>query len=114
MMQFSVSAGRVLDPVHLAATLGAVRLHERLEPELVKLAEHAARTGEPILRPLANQHSGFENVSDQFLLGGSLVPPRPMNPGRHCPSPVSWQQHDLRSECLGTTGKPVETVGGHT
>ena len=30
---------------HLAATLGAVQPHQRLVPELVKLAEHAARTG---------------------------------------------------------------------
>ena len=38
MMQFSVSPGRVLDERHLAATLGAVRPHERLVPEMVRLA----------------------------------------------------------------------------
>jgi hypothetical protein len=34
--------------------------------------------------------------------------------GGHAPSPVSRQQDGLRSEHLGTAGKPVETVGGHT
>ena len=38
MMQFSVSPARVLDERHLAATLGAVRPHERLVPEMVRLA----------------------------------------------------------------------------
>jgi len=73
MMQFSVAPGRVLDPAHLAATRAAVRLHERLVPELVKLAGHAARTGEPILRPLAYHHPGYEDVTDQFLLGEDIL-----------------------------------------
>ena len=73
MMQFSVSPARVLDERHLAATFGAVRLHERLVPELVGFAEHAARTGEPILRPLAYHHAGYEDVTDQFLLGAGIL-----------------------------------------
>lgn len=81
MMQFSVSPGRVLDKRHLAATLGAVRLHERLVPELVRLAEYAARTGEPILRPLAYHHSGYEDVTDQFLLGEELLAAPVLEPG---------------------------------
>ena len=43
-------------------------------PELVKLAEYAARTGEPILRPLAFHHTGCEDVTDRFLLGEDLLP----------------------------------------
>lgn len=73
MMQFSVSPGRVLDPEHLTATLAAVGLHQRLVPEILRLAKHAARTGEPILRPLAYHHPGYAEVTDQFLLGEDIL-----------------------------------------
>jgi alpha-glucosidase (family GH31 glycosyl hydrolase) len=73
MMQFSLSPWRVLDGGHLAAVLAAVDLHQELVPEIVALARHAARTGEPILRPLAYAHPGYEDVSDQFLLGSDLL-----------------------------------------
>ena len=39
----------------------------------MRLAGHAARTGEPILRPLAYHHAGYEDVTDQFLLGEDLL-----------------------------------------
>jgi alpha-glucosidase (family GH31 glycosyl hydrolase) len=50
-------------------------------PELVRLAEYAARTGEPILRPLAYHHSGYEDVTDQFLLGEELLAAPVLEPG---------------------------------
>ena len=56
------------------------RLHERLVPELVRLAKHAARTGEPILRPLAYHHRGYEDVTDQFLLGEDIADPGASGP----------------------------------
>lgn len=39
------------------------------------LARASARTGEPILRPLAWQwpHQGYEPITDQFLLGADLL-----------------------------------------
>jgi alpha-glucosidase (family GH31 glycosyl hydrolase) len=73
MMQFSLSPWRVLDGEHLAAVLAAVDLHQALVPEIIALARHAARTGEPILRPLAYAHRGYEDVTDQFLLGSDLL-----------------------------------------
>lgn len=73
MMQFSLSPWRVLDGEHLAAVLAAVDLHQALVPEIIALAQHAARTGEPILRPLAWAYPGYEDVNDQFLLGSDIL-----------------------------------------
>ncbi|HEY8717260.1 glycoside hydrolase family 31 protein [Pengzhenrongella sp.] len=81
MMQFSLSPWRVLDPEHLAAVRDAVRLHQDLVPEILELAEHAAATGEPILRALAYHHPGFEQVSDQFLIGEHLLAAPVLEPG---------------------------------
>ena len=41
-------------------------------PEILTLVERSARTGDPILRPLAYAHPGYESVHDQFLLGDDL------------------------------------------
>ena len=73
MMQFSLSPARVLDQPHLAAVRAAVRLRESLWPELRQLIKHAADTGDPILRPLAFHHPGYESVHDQFLLGPDVL-----------------------------------------
>jgi len=86
MMQFSLSPWRVLDPEHLAAVLAAVRLHQDLVPEILELAQHAATTGEPILRAMAYQFPGsgvrgYEHVSDQFLLGENILAAPVLEPG---------------------------------
>jgi alpha-glucosidase (family GH31 glycosyl hydrolase) len=73
MMQFSLSPTRVLDDAHLQAVRSAVALHQQLTPEILTLANIAARTGEPILRPMAYHHSGLDNVTDQFLLGENIL-----------------------------------------
>jgi alpha-glucosidase (family GH31 glycosyl hydrolase) len=73
MMQFSMSPARVLDERHLAAVRAAVRVREDLLPELRRLVDHAAVTGDPILRPLAFHHLGYETVTDQFLLGEAVL-----------------------------------------
>lgn len=73
MIQFSLAPWRVLDPEHLAAVMGAVRLHQELVPEILELARHASNTGEPILRALAYHFPGYEQISDQFLLGENIV-----------------------------------------
>ncbi|WP_218192332.1 glycoside hydrolase family 31 protein [Brachybacterium vulturis] len=73
MIQFSASPARVLDEEHLAAVRAALRLREHHLGRLLDLAEHAARTGEPILRPMAYHHPGLEDVRDQFMLGEDLV-----------------------------------------
>ncbi|HEY0239251.1 MAG TPA: glycoside hydrolase family 31 protein [Friedmanniella sp.] len=73
MVQFSLAPWRVLDERHLRAVTDAVALRQRLLPEILALVEHAGRTGEPILRPLAYHHPGYEQVHDQFLLGEDLL-----------------------------------------
>ena len=73
MMQFSVSPGRVLDGEHLAAVVAAVGLHQQLVPDILRLVEHAGRTGEPVLRPLAFHHPGLDTITDQFLLGADIL-----------------------------------------
>ncbi len=81
MMQFSLSPARVLDDRHLAAVRAAVQLRESLWPELRRLVKHAADTGDPILRPLAFHHAGYESVHDQFLLGPNILCAPVIEPG---------------------------------
>lgn len=73
MMQFSVSPARHLDRAHLAAVLAAVALHQQLVPTILALAKNAARTAEPILRPLAYHHQGYDRVIDQFMIGEDIL-----------------------------------------
>jgi DNA-binding LacI/PurR family transcriptional regulator len=75
VMQFSAAPWRVLDKEHLSICQTAVRLRQAFGPEILCLAEHAARTGEPILRHLAYVYpdSNLETVNDQFLLGDSIL-----------------------------------------
>nr|WP_232530760.1 glycoside hydrolase family 31 protein [Microlunatus antarcticus] len=81
MVQFSLAPWRVLDAEHLAAVTEAVALRQRLLPELLALVEHASRAGEPVLRPLAYHHPGFEQVRDEFLLGEDLLVAPVLEPG---------------------------------
>lgn len=75
MMQFSVAPWRVLSPENAALCLAAAKLHARHGERIVRLAREAARTGEPIARPLAWHWPGrsYEAVTDQFLLGEDLL-----------------------------------------
>lgn len=73
MIQFSASPARVLDEEHFAAVMDALRTREQHLDRIVGLAEGSARTGEPILRPMAYHHPGLEDVADQFMLGEDVV-----------------------------------------
>jgi alpha-glucosidase (family GH31 glycosyl hydrolase) len=73
MMQFSLAPWRVLDERHFAAVLAAVQTRQALVPYLSTLVDHAASTGEPILRPLAYHFPGYEAVHDEFLLGEEIL-----------------------------------------
>lgn len=73
MMQFSVSPSRVLDDRHLAAVNEALRIRQEHMPLIEQLADHAASTGEPIIRPMAYHYPDLERVTDQFLLGEDLI-----------------------------------------
>jgi alpha-glucosidase (family GH31 glycosyl hydrolase) len=73
MMQFSLAPWRVLDDRHFEAVRAAVETRQALLDDLTELIDHAARTGEPILRPLAYHYSGYELVTDQFMLGEHIL-----------------------------------------
>lgn len=73
MIQFSASPARVLDEEHLTAVRDALRIRERHLGRILDLAENTARTGEPMLRPMAYHQPGLEDVVDQFMLGEDLV-----------------------------------------
>ena len=73
MMQFSMSPQRVLDEAHLAAVRSAVALREQLMPELMALVEHAATTGDPVVRALAWLDPDDPGSGDQFLLGDDIL-----------------------------------------
>mgnify|MGYP003461635702 FL=1 len=73
MTQFSLSPARVLDAEPFEAVKAALDLRAELLPEILALVEHAAATGEPILRPLAYHYPGLEHVNDQFLLGENIL-----------------------------------------
>lgn len=81
MLQFSMSPARVLDAEHLRAVQTALAIRDGLLPDILGLAEHAARSGEPILRPLAYHFDGFADVADQFLLGASILVAPVLEPG---------------------------------
>ncbi|MDD4368834.1 MAG: glycoside hydrolase family 31 protein [Oscillospiraceae bacterium] len=75
MMQLSAAPWRVLDQAGAARCLAAVKLHARMAGEILKLAQAAAVTGEPIIRYLAYvfPDQGLEAVTDQFMLGDRLL-----------------------------------------
>jgi hypothetical protein len=78
MVQFSLAPWRVLPPKHCELVAAAARLHARLAPELMRLAAHAAATGEPMLRHCAfvfpdGAFAGAERIADQFMLGDDVL-----------------------------------------
>lgn len=75
MMQFSVAPWRVLNKKNLEICLDMALLHTRMGEEILALAKEAARTGEPIIRPLEYEypHQGYVDIIDQFLLGKKIL-----------------------------------------
>jgi alpha-glucosidase (family GH31 glycosyl hydrolase) len=75
MMQFSVAPWRVLDPEHMDAVKKAVAIRQIFVPEIIRLAEISAKTGEPIVRNLEFEFpgQGFEDCRDQFMLGENIM-----------------------------------------
>jgi alpha-glucosidase len=75
MMQFSVAPWRVLDKEHLEAVKKAVTLRQTFVPEIIRLAEISAKTGEPIVSNLEYNFpgQGFEDCRDQFMLGENIL-----------------------------------------
>ena len=75
MMQFSVAPWRILKPDQLEAVKKAVALRMKYTPLIMKLANEAAKTGEPILKSLEYvfPNQGFADVKDQFMLGDQIL-----------------------------------------
>ena len=71
MMQFSLAPWRVLDEVHCNICRDYAQLHCEFGPYIMTWAEHAARTGEPILRSMDYEFpgQGFGDCFTQFMLG---------------------------------------------
>ncbi|AYM02357.1 glycoside hydrolase [Levilactobacillus brevis] len=75
MMQFSLAPWRVLDQEHLDLCREAADLHQRFAPTIIKLAENAAKTGEPIVQSMAYDHpeTPQDYLKTQFKLGPSIL-----------------------------------------
>ncbi|WP_344747319.1 TIM-barrel domain-containing protein, partial [Kribbella aluminosa] len=75
MMQFSLAPWRVLTESENAIVREAISIRERLAPYLCGLVEHAATTGEPILRSMEYvfPHQGYARITDQFMLGNDIL-----------------------------------------
>lgn len=71
IMQFSVAPWRVLNDDELEICRRYALLHKELGDYIIAMAEKTAATGEPIVRHMAYMfpHEGFEEVSDQYMLG---------------------------------------------
>ena len=100
---------RVLDDRHLSAVRAAVDTHQALKPDLSALFDHAAKTAEPILRPLAYDFPGYEAVRDQFLLGEEILCPPVLESGAPT-RPVLVAPGRPQGSDGSVTGGPAEIV----
>ena len=75
MLQMSISPWRVLKKENAALVVEAMQLHTAMGERIYALAQHAARTGEPIVRHMAYEFpdEGLETVQGQFMLGSELL-----------------------------------------
>lgn len=74
MMQFSLAPWEVLSKEHNAICRKMVSLRQDFVPLILSLAQHAAKTGEPVMRSLCYQYgSAYANVMDEFLLGNEVL-----------------------------------------
>lgn len=75
MMQFSVAPWRVLNKENLEICRKFSYLHQQFSPYILELAEHASKTGEPIIRHMEYvfPNQGFAECKDQFMLGDKYL-----------------------------------------
>ena len=75
MMQFSVAPWRILSKENLENCIAAAQLHLKMGKYIWKLARHASKTGEPIVRHMEYvfPHQGFAECKDQFMLGNDYL-----------------------------------------
>ncbi|WP_274364996.1 glycoside hydrolase family 31 protein [Paenibacillus thermotolerans] len=119
MMQFSTAPWRVLDEPYVAWCVEAARLHVRMGPEIAELARQAAETGEPIMRHLAYMFpdGGYEEISDQFMLGGDILVAPVLKKGatvrRIVFPPGTWQGDDgslVSGPCVAEVDAPLSRL----
>jgi alpha-glucosidase (family GH31 glycosyl hydrolase) len=75
IVQFSIAPWRLLDKENWSHCLDAIRTRQSVVPTILRLANMAAISGEPILRHLSYvfPECGYETVSDQFMLGNEIL-----------------------------------------
>lgn len=75
MMQFSAAPWRFLTEENNQYCYEAAQLHEKFGEEIIALAKHASKTGEPIIRHMEYvfPNQGFAEVKDQFMLGENVL-----------------------------------------
>lgn len=85
MMQFSAAPWRLLDAEGLAICRGFAELHINFASYILELADHAAKTGEPIVRTMEYEFPGFGagDCRQQFMLGDRWLVAPVVEPGGH-------------------------------
>jgi len=75
MMQFSVAPWRILSEDNLALCLEMEKLHVSMGEKILELARESALSGEPMVRSMeyAYPGTGYELITDQFLLGENIL-----------------------------------------
>lgn len=83
MLQFSISPRRILSPEGFEAVKKLLALRKEYLDHILDLAEHAAHTGEAILRYMELEYpgAGYEALTDQFLLGSDILVAPILNKG---------------------------------
>lgn len=85
IIQYSMLPNRVLDNPYLEWCMNMVRLRERIAPEILRFARHAAMTGEPIMRHMAYEfpNAHLEQIHDQYMLGDRYLVAPILNKGQN-------------------------------
>lgn len=75
MMQFSVAPWCVLSENECDMIRRLADTHTKIGDIIMELAKNASKTGEPIVRCMEYEfpNQGFETVTDQFMLGDSIL-----------------------------------------
>ena len=75
MMQFSASPWRYLNSENQKIIRDLVALRQKFAPGFVKLAQQAAKDGEPIMRNLEYNYpgQGYATILDEFMMGTDLL-----------------------------------------
>ena len=114
MMQFSVAPWRVLDGEALACCREAAELHVAESPRILRLADEAARTGEPIVRSLEYMfpHQGLDGCKTQFMLEDELLVAPVLSPDDSVAVrlPAGMWRDDLGVEHVGPCELKLENV----